>query len=73
MITILYMPELQRFLCSNFLQHNVSGTTQTSFFARFKATLNKIGPKRHRYSVPKTSCALRYITDNKLKQLFSRV
>ena len=28
-------------------KHNVSGTTQASFIAKFKATQNKFGQKRH--------------------------
>ena len=31
--------------------HNASGTTQGSFLAKFKATQNKLGQKRHHYSV----------------------
>ena len=42
-------------------EHNASETTQTPFLATFKAIRNKLGQKRHRYSVPETSCALRYI------------
>ena len=42
-------------------EHNVSETTQASFLAKFKAIRNKLGQKRHRYSVPKTLCPLRYI------------
>ena len=34
-------------------EHNVSGTTQALFLAKFKATRNKLGHKRHRHSVPK--------------------
>ena len=30
---------------------HVSGTTQTSFLAKFKATQNKFGQKRHHHSV----------------------
>ena len=32
-------------------EYNVSGTTQTSFLAKFKATQNKLGPKRQHHSV----------------------
>ena len=42
-------------------EHNVSEATQASFLASFKAIPNKLGQKRHRYSVPETLCALRYI------------
>ena len=42
-------------------EHNASETTQAPFLATFKAILNKLGQKRHRYSVPETLCALRYI------------
>ena len=42
-------------------EHNASETTQAPFLATFKAIRNKLGQKRHRYSVPETSCALRYI------------
>ena len=35
-------------------EYNVSGTTQASFLAKFKATPNKLGQKRHRHSVPHT-------------------
>ena len=42
-------------------EHNTSETTQASFPATFKAIRNKFGQKRHRYSVPETLCALRYI------------
>ena len=41
-------------------EHNASEATQASF-ASFKAIRNKLGQKRHRYSVPETLCALRYI------------
>ena len=54
-------------------EHNASETTQASFLATFKAIRNKLGQKRHRYSVPETLCALRYIKYNKLKQLFSKI
>ena len=40
---------------------HVSGTIQASFVAKFKTTRNKLGQRRHRYSVPKTLCAPRYI------------
>ena len=43
-------------------EHNASEATQASFIATFKAIRNKLGQKRHRYSVPETLCALRYIT-----------
>ena len=39
-------------------EHNVSGTTQALLLAKFKATCNKLGQERHRYTVPKTLCAL---------------
>ena len=39
-------------------EHNSSETTQASFLATFKAICNKLGQKRHRYSVPETLCAL---------------
>ena len=42
-------------------EHNASEDTQASFLATFKAIGNKLGQKRHRYSVPETLCALRYI------------
>ena len=42
-------------------EHNASETTQASFLATFKAICNKLGQKRHRYSVPETLCALRHI------------
>ena len=42
-------------------EHNASEATQASFLAMFKAIRNKLGQKRHRYSVPETLCALRYI------------
>ena len=42
-------------------EHNASEATQASFLATFKAIRNKLGQKRHRYSVPKILCALRYI------------
>ena len=32
-------------------EYNVSGTTQASFLAKFKATQNKLGQKRHHHSV----------------------
>ena len=41
-------------------EHDVYGTTQASFLAKFKATRNKPGQKRHRYSFPNIFCALRY-------------
>ena len=42
-------------------EDNASETTQTSFLATFKAIRDNLGQKRHRYSVPETLCALRYI------------
>ena len=42
-------------------EHDIFGATQASFLAKFKATSNKLGQKRHRHSVPKALCALRYI------------
>ena len=42
-------------------ENNVSGATQASFRAKFKDTSNKLGKKRHRYSAPKTLCALQCI------------
>ena len=39
-------------------EHTASETTQASFLATFKAIRNKLGRKRHRYSVPETLCAL---------------
>ena len=42
-------------------EHNASETTQASFLATFKAICNKLGQKRHRYSVPETLRALRHI------------
>ena len=42
-------------------EHNVSGATQATFLAKFKATRNKLGQKRHRHSVPKILCAPRHI------------
>ena len=41
--------------------HNVLKQTRPHFLAKFKANRNKLDQKRHRYSIPKTSCALRYI------------
>ena len=41
-------------------EDNVSGATQALIRARFKATINKFGQKKHRYSAPKT-CALECI------------
>ena len=42
-------------------EYNASGTSQASFLAKFKATYNKLGQKRHHHSgVPKTLCTLRY-------------
>ena len=41
-------------------EHNASETTQAPFLAMFKAVRNKLGQKRHRYSVPETLCALQY-------------
>ena len=52
-------------------EHNASETTQALFLATFKAIRNKLGQKRHRYSVPETLCALRYII--KYMQLFSKI
>ena len=40
---------------------NASETTPAPFLATFKAICNKLGQKRHRYSVPETLCAIRYI------------
>ena len=42
-------------------EHNASETFQASFLATFKAIRDKLGQKRHRYSVPETLCTLRYI------------
>ena len=42
-------------------EHNASEATQASFLASFKAIHNRLGQKRHRYSVPETLYALRYI------------
>ena len=42
-------------------EHNASETTQVLFLDTFKAIRNKLGQKRHRYSVPETLCALQYI------------
>ena len=42
-------------------EYNASEATQASFLASFKAIRNKLGQKRHRYSVPETLYALRYI------------
>ena len=42
-------------------EHNASEATQASFLATFKAIRNKLGQKRHCYSVPETICALQYI------------
>ena len=42
-------------------EHNASEAIQASFLATFKAIRNKLGQKRHGYSVPETLCALRYI------------
>ena len=42
-------------------EHSASEATQASFLVTFKAIRNKFGQKRHRYSVPETLCALRYI------------
>ena len=41
-------------------EHNASETTQAPFLATFKAIRNKLGQKRHRYSVPET-CVLRIL------------
>ena len=43
------------------IEHNASETNQFPFLATFKAIRNKLGQKRHLYSVPETLCALRYI------------
>ena len=45
-------------------EHNASETTLASFLATFKAIHNKLGQKRHRYSVPEKLCVLQYITYN---------
>ena len=42
-------------------KHNDSETTRVPFIAAFKAIRNKLGQKSHRYSVPETLCAPRYI------------
>ena len=42
-------------------EHNASEATQASFLASFKAIRNRLGQKRHRYSVPETLYVLRYI------------
>ena len=42
-------------------EHNASEIFQASFLATFKAIRDKLGQKRHRYSVPETLCTLRYI------------
>ena len=42
-------------------EHNASEATQAPVLATFKAIRNKLGLKRHRYSVPETLCALRHI------------
>ena len=42
-------------------EHNASEVIQVSFLASFKAIRNKLGQKRHRYSVPETLYTLRYI------------
>ena len=41
---------------------HISGTTHASFYAKFKATRNKLGRKRHTHGVPKALCTLGYIT-----------
>ena len=55
--------------------HNVSGTTQASSRAKFKAIRNKLDQKRDSHSVQR-HYALRDIlqnTDKKLKQLLSKI
>ena len=42
-------------------EHNAAEATQASFLATFKTIRNKLGQNRHRYSVPETLCALRYV------------
>ena len=42
-------------------EHNASETTQFPFLATLKAIRNKLGQKRHRYSVPERLCSLRCI------------
>ena len=42
-------------------EYYASETTQALFLASLKAIRNKLGQKRHRYSVPETLCVLRYI------------
>ena len=42
-------------------EHNASEATQVSFLAKFKAIRDKLGQKRHHYSVPETLCTLQYI------------
>ena len=45
-------------------EHNASEAIRNklgTFLATFKAIRNKLGQKRHRYSVPEILCALRYI------------
>ena len=42
-------------------EHNVSGTTQASFLAKFKATQNKPGQKRQHHSVCVCVCVYIYI------------
>ena len=42
-------------------EHNASEATQAPFLATFKAIRNKLGQKRHYYSVPEALCTLRYI------------
>ena len=39
-------------------EHNASEATQASFLVTFKSIRNKLGQKRHRYSVPERICAL---------------
>ena len=47
-------------------ENNVSGATQTSFRAKFKATSNKLGQKRHLYIATKTLCAPRVLLFSKI-------
>ena len=42
-------------------ENNVSGAAQVSFRAKFKATSNKLGQKRHCYRAPKTLCSTQCI------------
>ena len=39
-------------------EYNASETTQAPFLVTFNAIRNKLGQKRHRYSVPETLCIL---------------